>query len=101
MEKPIESEVKSVSFENCPLIDDKTREEIEKDGWEYNYSWHQKIWEQVEDAAERVEQGQKSGDWEYIRVAGFTEDERKDTVTYLFKRKTPQRIEWDKQQGYN
>ncbi|MBD3366299.1 hypothetical protein GF360_03090 [candidate division WWE3 bacterium] len=98
---PLERVTKSVSFENCPLVKDKTRDEIERDGWEYAYSWHQKDWKQVEDVADRVKQGQKSGDWEYIRVTGFTENERDDSVHYLFKRKTPQRVAWDKQQGYN
>jgi len=96
-----EGQVKTVEFSSCPLIEDKTRDEVEEEGWEYDYSWHQKIWEQVEDVAERVKRGQETGDWEYIRVAGFTDEEKKDTVTYLFKRKTPQRLEWDEKQGYN
>lgn len=96
-----EESLKQVEFSKCPVVEDKTREELKEEEWQLDYSWHQNNWDHVEEVAERVQQGQKTGDWEYIRIPGFTEEEKKDNVYYLFKRKSPQRKLWEEQHGYD
>ena len=51
-------------------------------------------------ACDRVEALRKNDDWEVVLVQGQNKKEEKDGVAYIYKRKTPQRLQWEKEQGY-
>jgi len=74
--------------------------DLEKEGWEYEWSFHAKITDQWNDACDKVKALQHSGDWEAVLVQNQDEDEKKDGVAYIYKKKTAQRIQWEKEQGY-
>jgi hypothetical protein len=71
----------------CALIE-KSIAELEKEGWEYDWSFHTRFPEQWNKACERVEKIKADGFWEPILVRGQSEAERKDGVAYIYKRKT-------------
>lgn len=75
--------------------------ELEKDGWEYDWSFHARFPEQWNDACDRVEKSKVDGFWELILVQGQNELERKDGVAYLYKRKTDQHKQYEKDMGYS
>lgn len=79
---------------------EKSIEELERDGWIEEWSFHSRISEQWGDACEKARMLKETGDWEAVLVKGQTEEEIKDGVTCLFKRKTQQRKKWDKERGY-
>lgn len=79
---------------------DKKIADLEKDGWKYAYSFHAKISEQWSMACDKVNEIQNNGDWEAIIVQSQDEAEKRDTVRYIYKKKTEQRIDWEKKQGY-
>lgn len=98
MEK-FESKIEPLKTIRCG-ISDKTPEELKNEGWEEFFSFHGRISEQWNMACDRVESAQKIGDWEVVLVNGQSELEKKDGVQYLFRRKTEQRKQWDKEHGY-
>lgn len=71
---------------------------LKENGWEYELSFHSHFTDQWNDACGRVETLQLNGDWDTILVNGQTEEERRDGVAYLLKKKTAQRIAWEKEQ---
>lgn len=79
---------------------EKSIPDLKKDGWEYEWSFHTNSADQWNDACDKVEALQHDSDWKAVLVQGQDEAERKDSVAYIYKKKTPQRIEWDKEQGY-
>lgn len=62
-------------------------EELKKDGWEYEWSFHTRFTEQWNQACDKVESLQKDGFWEVVLVQGQDELEKKDGVAYLYKKK--------------
>lgn len=83
----------------CGYIE-KPKEELEKEGWVEDFSFHSNIAEQWNMACDRARDIKNSGDWEVKLKLDDQEGRRKDSVTYIYKRKTPQRIKWDNEQGY-
>jgi len=87
---------------------DKTSEELKNEGWEECYSFHSDLkeqWDMACDVVEKTlmigdEKGVGDGDWEVVLARGESEAEKKDDVTYIFKRKTQKRKEWEKERGY-
>jgi len=61
--------------------------ELEKEGWEYEWSFHSRFNDQWNDACSRVERLQRDGFWECVLVQGQAEEERRDGVAYIYKRK--------------
>jgi len=84
---------------NCP-VSERSVSELEGEGWEQFFSFHARIPEQWNMAAERVDEAKRNGDWEVVVAQGESAEEIQDTVRYLYKRKTEQRKEWDKEHGY-
>lgn len=88
---------------------DKTLRELESEGWERIYSFHSRIKEQWDMACDKVEGilliggdgSSGKGDWEVILAMGDNKSERKDGVTYIYKRKTDKRKEWEKRRDIN
>lgn len=89
----IEKEVMKCGVAKEPL------DELKENGWEHELSFHSRFTDQWNDACGRVKTLQQNGDWETVLVNGQTEDERKDGVAYLLKKKTAQRIAWEKEQA--
>lgn len=102
----LENYVEQSKVMNCGYSD-KVPEELKKEGWEEDYSFHSGIPEQWNMACEKVngilmigdERGNGSGDWEVVLVRSEDENERRDGVTYIYKRKTNKRKEWEKERG--
>lgn len=74
--------------------------ELEKEGWEYDWSFHIRLPEQWDDACDRVKKMKADGFWEPVLVQGQDEAERKDGVAYIYKRKTDQGKQFEKDMGY-
>lgn len=68
---------------------EKSIADLEREGWEYDWSFHARFPEQWNDAADRVEKMNTSGFWEIVLVQGQNEAERRDGVAYIYKRKIP------------
>lgn len=79
----------------CPSTE-KLIYDLEKEGWECEWSFHTRFKEQWNDTCDKVEALQRNGDWKAILVQGQDEVEKKDGVSYIYKKKTAQRIEWEK-----
>ena len=79
---------------------DKKIADLENDGWIYAYSFHERFPEQWDMGCNKVNEIQNNSDWEAILVKGQNEAEKQDTVAYIYKKKTEQRIKWEKEQGY-
>ena len=79
---------------------DKSEAELNADGWEEEWSFHARIREQWNDACDKVRVGQASGDWKFTAAHPDHEGQKKDGIWLLFKRKTEQRKDWDKEKGY-
>ncbi|MFH1979422.1 MAG: hypothetical protein ABII97_03505 [Patescibacteria group bacterium] len=75
--------------------------ELEKEGWEYDWSFHVRFLEQWNDACDRVEKIKSDGFWEPVLVQGQNEAERKDGVAYVYKRKTDKCRQYEKDMGYS
>lgn len=75
-------------------------ENLEKADWVYAWSFHIRFPDQWNDACDKVEAIQRNGDWEAILLQGQDELEKKDGVAYIYKKKTQQRIQWEKENGY-
>lgn len=74
---------------------DKKAKQLKEEEWEEAWSFHANITEQWSDACEEVKKLQAYGDWEVVLVKGDSEEEIRDGVTYIFKRKTKQRRDWE------
>lgn len=74
--------------------------ELEKEEWEYDWSFHAKFSEQWNEACDRVEKMQAGGFWEVVLVQGQNESERKDGIAYIYKRKTDKYKQYEKDIGY-
>jgi hypothetical protein len=68
MEK-LESKQEKLKTMPCESTE-KTIPELEKDGWEYDWSFHVKFSEQWNQACERVEKANTIGLWECVLVQG-------------------------------
>ena len=79
---------------------DKTAAELEKEGWEYLYSFHHDIPEQWGDACGKAQIAMRDGLYEVVLVPGQSELEKKGGVQYLYRRKTQKLLDLEKQHGY-
>ena len=96
-----------VNFEKEQKVDvmpcettEKTIPELEKEGWEYLYSFHCNIQEQWRGACEKAQEAIRSGLYEVILVPGKNELEKKDGIQYLYRKKTQKLVDLEKQHGY-
>lgn len=94
--EPKYEEIKSM---NCGSSK-KLISDLEKEGWEYDWSFHTRIPEQWNDACDRVEKMNASGFWEPVLVEGQSEMERQDGVANIYKRKTDKYKQYEKDMGY-
>lgn len=74
--------------------------DLEKEGWEYDWSFHARFPEQWNGACDRVEKMAADGFWEPVLVQGQDEMERGDGVAYIYKRKTDKYKQYEKDMGY-
>ena len=96
--EPKQENLKSMSCGST----EKLIPDLEKEGWEYDWSFHARIPEQWNNACDRVEKMNKDGLWKPILVQGQNKLERQDRVAYIYKRKTDKhkRFENEKDMGY-
>jgi hypothetical protein len=97
MEKESKQEILKSMF--CTSTE-KPIAELEKEGWEYDLSFHNRFPEQWNDACDRVEKIKADGFYEPVLVQGQTEEERKDGVAYIYKKKTDKYKKYEKDMGY-
>jgi len=83
----------------CPSVE-RPIAELEAEGWEYDYSFHTRFGEQWNDTCDRVEKMKADGFWEPVLVQGQNEEERKDGIAYIYKRKTDKHKQFEKDMGY-
>lgn len=79
---------------------DKTIAELEQEGWEYLYSFHHNNPDQWQDACGKAQQAALDDLYEVVLVLGQNEEEQKDGVQYLYKKKTQKLLDLEKQHGY-
>jgi len=79
---------------------EKSISDLEKEGWEQETSFHTKFAHQWNIACDKINSLQRNGDWETVLVQGQNEAEKKDCIAYIYKKKTPKRMQWEKDQGY-
>ena len=79
---------------------ERSIKEFKGEGWVEDYSFHSDIPDQWNKVCDRADRLLASGDWEIVLKLDDEEGARRDSVTYLYKKKTPQKIKWEKEQGY-
>ncbi len=65
----------------------KTFEELDEKGWEQVFSFHARLPNQWNMAADKAEELKNEGGWDLVLAEDNTEEGKKDTVKYLYKRK--------------
>lgn len=73
--------------------------DLEKEGWEYDWSFHIRFPEQWNNACDRVEKMIDNGFWEPVLVQSQNEIEGRDGVAYIYKRKTDKYKQYEKDIG--
>jgi hypothetical protein len=97
----MEKEPKQETLKSMPCESiERPIAELEKEGWEYVWSFHSRCTEQWNDACDRVEKIKADGFWEPVLVQGQNELERRDGVVYIYKRKTEKYRQYEKDMGY-
>ena len=74
--------------------------ELQKEGWEYDWSFHTTLSDQWNDACDRVEKMKTDGFWEPVLVQSQDEAGRKDGVAYIYKRKIDKYRQYEKDMSY-